>query len=1187
MLRTDVGFYLGNAGIENPNVTLLGYDSSGVLICEATRDILDDLTVFIGIHDPEGRISWVTLDYGDSEQAEMIDNIYLAPGMGPGNTPTATETQEVLPFTRTPTPTLTQTRTPTIKATGTPTPTPTNTSKATGTPTPTPTNTSKVTWTSTPTPTVTQKITTTPTPTRTEPGPACPLSMQSYVGMVEAGTPITVTWKVNEAMYDVMITHLIYDMASHVAPEDYPHYVSPNPNSGKGTFTAYIPTKEEGFVYFRMALRYEPTKGDPVEFCYGSQEFIAQVKAGPPPPIPQDVSLSGITYGRKNGQATVLKNVTVALCAGTDCIQQISDSLGIYAFTVKPGDYTLVGRKTGFHETRTAITLKEGGNRFVDLYLDFIPVPAPTPVGGTYTGHVSDNWTHAPISGARIDLHPHPGYLAEGLTYTAVATSDANGNFSFTHVPPGHYLYFSSHIDYFTWFNSFQATEGGTASGTVELRRRTQRPADATNVDLQPRLLLFTQATQNLNNSLSLAAYHTTEVRVLISTGDLYSWNWPHPISGRLFSTCLPAEGLAPINEARPVGRTDWPSLDAQRVQLEWPNATLNFRLPAACTTPGQRTFTVELRSNNQENNYTNNRSHAYIVNFVGRRTAIVHIWRLSFREFFLCPGDATAAVGSEWIEGAFEKARRFFPTTLELRDEGTADYCANLRPGTVLAGWGYVIFTMGVSNLDYAFRPGHIGYGLANTHECDGTSCNCGITVQPWSSGGLHDRCPVTAAHEMGHGRGLPHAGNYHDEANGGSIERWPYNHGAFSMIGNPYVPFEGWGFEIRQGRTALELIGFVKIPAATNDEVYFVNHELMSYGEPLNERWISDITWNRLSNAYALPAYELNDPAVDIPAGMVNWPDALATRYLLVGGYFDEAGAVQLYGIRPFTDTTGTMNNIFASTSAQAMTYTLQVEDFAGNVLASQNFIIEHPDDKWDSFFIQAPFPAQAAALTILTGTQVITTHLFSSQPPVVEILSPNGGESFTDTLRLTWQASDPDGDPLTYDISYSWDGGQTWQGVRALLNDPYSQLSELAYDIDLAYLPGGENILLKVVASNGLNTAYDLTDAPLTVSRKPPQVSITSLVDGNHFGWADVIPLDGRVTDEEDESPYDEMTFIWTSDVDGFLGYGQYITTFGLTPGWHVITLTATDSDGMSDSASVRIVVGEFIYIPMVRR
>ena len=78
-----------------------------------------------------------------------------------------------------------------------------------------------------------------------------------------------------------------------------------------------------------------------------------------------------------------------------------------------------------------------------------------------------------------------------------------------------------------------------------------------------------------------------------------------------------------------------------------------------------------------------------------------------------------------------------------------------------------------------------------------------------------------------------------------------------------------------------------------------------------------------------------------------------------------------------------------------------------------------------------------------------------------------------------------------------------------------------------------------------------------------------------------------LSGMTLDAED-GPLPPESLSWSSDRDGYLGSGDELLVATLSPGHHVITLTATDSDGQAGTASVEILVfRERLYLPIVRR
>jgi hypothetical protein len=85
--------------------------------------------------------------------------------------------------------------------------------------------------------------------------------------------------------------------------------------------------------------------------------------------------------------------------------------------------------------------------------------------------------------------------------------------------------------------------------------------------------------------------------------------------------------------------------------------------------------------------------------------------------------------------------------------------------------------------------------------------------------------------------------------------------------------------------------------------------------------------------------------------------------------------------------------------------------------------------------------------------------------------------------------------------------------------------------------------------------------------------PEVSIDSPLTGQEFNEGEGVTLQGSANDAQDSlSPL----LIWSSDRDGDLGSGSPQTVSDLSPGSHLITATATDSEGVSATDQVSITI-----------
>lgn len=352
---------------------------------------------------------------------------------------------------------------------------------------------------------------------------------------------------------------------------------------------------------------------------------------------------------------------------------------------------------------------------------------------------------------------------------------------------------------------------------------------------------------------------------------------------------------------------------------------------------------------------------------------------------------------------------------------------------------------------------------------------------------------------HEIVHTIGVEHASDDHGEDGGGGFEPWPYDHGAMSPDG--YSVFGILAKEDAAGWT-LTLVApcltdatdpssvTIECTTSTGDAVPDNQrmHEIMSYGpwlpwtpnyDPVPAgafSWPSDITYMRFYT-------KLRTGALSPPSGALASYSAAAgqgesrTDALIVAGMVRDDGDVEL-----LQDPVRKMLPA-SMIGADDGPYTLELVDDAGAVLERESFPAVAVDGTEPQFWVAVPYVEGVAALRIQHDGATVFELTASDNPPTVEVISPNGGERLDDgTIEVTWEASDEDGDSLTFLIQYSPDNGQSWQGVTLVEGLPYEA------EIEVSELLTGQQAFVRVVASDGLNTAADTSDGFFGVGADP---------------------------------------------------------------------------------------------------
>ena len=127
----------------------------------------------------------------------------------------------------------------------------------------------------------------------------------------------------------------------------------------------------------------------------------------------------------------------------------------------------------------------------------------------------------------------------------------------------------------------------------------------------------------------------------------------------------------------------------------------------------------------------------------------------------------------------------------------------------------------------------------------------------------------------------------------------------------------------------------------------------------------------------------------------------------------------------------------------------------------------------------------------LSVERNGEVIVSADASANAPVIALTSPSAGAVLdaADPLTVSWDVSDADGDAVHVSLLVSGDGGATFQSLAANVEGG-------SFVVDLASIPGGDQVVIRAIASDGLlSSAVDV--GPVTVNQAPA-LTITDEVD-----------------------------------------------------------------------------------------
>jgi hypothetical protein len=714
----------------------------------------------------------------------------------------------------------------------------------------------------------------------------------------------------------------------------------------------------------------------------------------------------------------------------------------------------------------------------------------------------------------------------------------------------------------------------------VNTVQRISADAPAIRLDFQAFAIEVTQGMQNLNNTVELVSGKRVIVRGYAEVAENNTGRGPFDVPALLHVYRAPALvfGALPFVEvegspflpvqAPAVGLV--PTYEAARTNL---NATFQFDLPEALITAGKLRFEFVLNADRSapETGTTplaNNTSAAELtVRDAFYPTLVFAPMQYGGGAFDLrAPGSGfwniIARAKSILPVGGFRVSIRnsvvFKPKVTLLGIKARSFDLPDNSDAALM--WLSIARTLddNPANSHYVgmFPPGATGFngkGYTPGHSLIMRMGTEMVANAPWNSiyGGR------TLAHELSHNYGFRHIAS--DMTCGGQAPDGPFDslpNGATCTMGATDLEnfATGVGFD--------PLSWSVVLPAANGD--------LMSYA---TSRWMSEYNWNRMIRLFTLSS---SPPglASQAPRNGIRLHAVGGQPLLLVHGLFNAASnTAELFPAYALSSamfspaTIAELTDLPANLPANAP-LRLQLVDANGVILVDQPAPVETlADENNNTAMIRCALPlaANARLLRLVNAGVVLAEMSISASAPVLNLDAPVIADG---SVKLSWTATDADGDALYFNIQFSPDDGQTWQTLG--VNYP-----ELNYSFSTDLLPGTAAARVRVIATDGAHTAI-ATSEPFALPKHTPTVQITGVTDGQQFDLGSVMAAEGFGYDAEDGSLSGGALRWALTGPEIRNGTGGSLSLANLAPGVYSLVLAGTDSDGQTATQTIQFIV-----------
>jgi len=203
-----------------------------------------------------------------------------------------------------------------------------------------------------------------------------------------------------------------------------------------------------------------------------------------------------------------------------------------------------------------------------------------------------------------------------------------------------------------------------------------------------------------------------------------------------------------------------------------------------------------------------------------------------------------------------------------------------------------------------------------------------------------------------------------------------------------------------------------------------------------------------------------------------------------------------------------------------------------------------------------------------------------LNTNDAPFFDLLTIEGKEiePYNGTIELTGTLGAFEGEWYNFTMSALDEDGE--EDLKFSTNTTLQNLHIDPSTGEVSFMPGQDlvGILEFYIITNDVDGASDSVKIILEVSNVNDAPEVLSIIrEGGFLVYqkGHYVNLTCDFYDKDhDRNPPQTIEFLWESDKDGPIGTNQGLTTNGLSMGNHTITITITDSGGLSSSLSILI-------------